>query len=120
MKLLFHTMSNYRSTFMKKRMVLESYKLLNQRTVLVVQIWDSLIKMKDVEFVWVPSLCGLEQNEEADQIANEPRLLPQKYVPISYPTAKALNRRHRKRLGKQDAREFSGPKCIEDLRLTRR
>ena len=27
------------------------------------------MKMKDVEFVWVPSHFGLEQNEEANQIA---------------------------------------------------
>ena len=45
---------------------------------------------------WIPSHCGIEGNETADQLAKKGSLLPQPNVPVSYDTVRCMIKQNSK------------------------
>ena len=63
----------------------------SQKTLLGAAIWTELAALagpsRRIHLQWVPSHCGVDENERADQIAKEATALPQAAVPVDVATA---------------------------------
>ncbi|KAF0314073.1 hypothetical protein FJT64_015435 [Amphibalanus amphitrite] len=62
----------------------------SQKTLLGAAIWTELAALagpsRRIHLQWVPSHCGVDENERADQIAKEATALPQAAVPVDVAT----------------------------------
>ena len=90
-----------------------------QDTALGMGIWQSLLQISNIRLIWVPSHCGLQQNEQADQAANEAAQLPQENRPTSLQTAKATIRRERVSKDKEFYGEYDEIRKIKSVRRNR-
>ncbi|KAF0289586.1 hypothetical protein FJT64_012230 [Amphibalanus amphitrite] len=63
----------------------------SQKTLLGAAIWTELAALagpsRRIHLQWVPSHCGVDENERADQITKEATALPQAAVPVDVATA---------------------------------
>lgn len=85
---------------------------LSQKDQLSARIWETMARITpsaSIEFQWMPSHCGVDGNERADELANEARREPQEEVSIDYQTAKAKIKRCTRGMFPRHGRTGRGP-----------